>query len=261
MRPVRIGGVSLLLEMAEGGTRYHAPIVILPGLFQSEACWRGITSMLAHRGWDVYILTRQSRNDDSSGRACSWEAAVDEVAAAARGLGEKLIVLGADVGASIALAVSGRAPALALGLFSPVEPHALGCNLLGSVGYLGRRRFRSGQGPVVPPRSLARLLAVSGHCAPEPRAFVEDLLRGVAFERPEAHPPAVLFAPADDPLVSQQQAMEFAQGPFVRTSSTRLAGRWWPGSGWEPVADAVHRFLILTLSDRVVEFPEEILAD
>ena len=64
MQTVTVGKARLHLETAEAGTRYHAPILILPGLFQSPACWSGITSMLAHRGWDVYLLPRPAESED-----------------------------------------------------------------------------------------------------------------------------------------------------------------------------------------------------
>lgn len=261
VRATRLGGVSVFLEMAEGGTRYHAPILILPGLFQSEACWRGITSMLAHRGWDVYVLPRLTTDDSSADGAQDWSAAMANAGSAAQALGQKLVVLGADIGAGLALALSERSPVLALGLFGPTTPATIGKRLAACAGFFGRRRLRKGGSQVSPPDSLARLLTNSTHAAREPGGLVQDLLDGVSFEQPTVHPPAVIFVPSDDPLVSDTDTLEFARGDASRTSPTRLRGRWWPASGWEPVADAVHRYLILTLSDRVVDFPEEILAD
>jgi hypothetical protein len=261
VRATRVGGVSVFLEMAEGGTRYHAPILILPGLFQSEACWRGITSMLAHRGWDVYVLPRLTTDDSSTDGAQDWSAAIASARSVAQGLGQKLVVLGADIGASLALALGEHAPVLALGLFGPTTPARIGKRLVACAGFFGRRRLRKGSSQVAPPDSLARLLVSPTHAAREPGGLVQDLLGGVSFEQPEAHPPAFVFVPDGDPLVSDTDALEFARGDASRTSPTRLRGRWWPATGWEPVADAVHRDLILTLSDRVVDFPEEILAD
>ena len=95
----------------------------------------------------------------------------------------------------------------------------------------------------------------------EPRGLIDDLMRGVTFEPPALPPPAIVFSPEDDPLVDHGHALEFARNEYSKPSSTRLAGRWWPATRGQEVADAVHRFLILTLSDRVVEFPDEIIND
>jgi hypothetical protein len=55
--------------------------------------------------------------------------------------------------------------------------------------------------------------------------------------------------------------MTFADSQFSKASRSRLNGRWWPSLGWEPACEEAHRFLILTLSDRVVDFPDEIIND
>ena len=52
-----VGGLELEFEAPEAG-RYMAPIIVCPGLFQSFDCWRPLTSMLAHRGWEIYFVAR-----------------------------------------------------------------------------------------------------------------------------------------------------------------------------------------------------------
>src|SRR6185503_20669587 len=128
MREVVVGDVVVRLEAGEAGGRYLAPILVVPGLFQSWACWRGMTSMLAHRGWDVYLLPRLTERDGvlQPNRADGWAAAVETAARVTRGLSDKVILFGADVGAAIALATLERAHPLALALFSPVDPAVAG---------------------------------------------------------------------------------------------------------------------------------------
>ena len=71
-----------------------------------------------------------------------------------------------------------------------------------------------------------------------------------------------MFAPDDsDPLVSCEHALTFATSEYANASDTRLQGRWWPSLAWEQAGEEAHRFLILTLGDRVVEFPDEIIDD
>src|SRR6476659_6108420 len=101
MREVAVGDVALRLEAGEAGGRYLAPILILPGLFQSWTCWRGMTSMLAHRGWGVYLLPRLSERDGGlhPNHAEGWAAAVEAAAKVIGSLSDKVILFGADVGA------------------------------------------------------------------------------------------------------------------------------------------------------------------
>jgi len=264
MRPVEIGDVVLQMEPPEAG-RYHAPILVIPGLFQSAACWRPFTSMLAHRGWEVYVLARQATEGEDEIAAPAlerdWARTLEAATRAARKLGDKVIVFGADIGASVALAVAAETKPMALGLFAPAEPAHVGAALKGGLGFFERRRFTAEAGAVTPPAKLARTVPHPHATGAEPRALVDDLLVAGAFRRPALHPPAIVFAPSDDPLVATEHSLSFAGPPHAKAARACLAGRWWPMTGWQAACDEAHRFLILTLGDRVVEFPDEIIAE
>lgn len=244
--------------------RYHAPILILPGLFQSPVCWRGLTSILAHRGWEVYLLPRVVR-DMASGKVHekdkSWNEALDDVAQAAEKLGDKLIIFGSDVGAAMALATLERTKPMALALFSPSEPTRAAASLNKSLGFLGRRRFAKQSSGVLieAPEQHARDAFQKTDLIAEPRTFIEDLTRGVEFSRPTTQPPTIVFGAQNDPVVDTEHSLGFADDQVAKAAAARLVGRWWPSIGWEPASEQAHRFLILTLSDRVVEFPDEII--
>lgn len=254
----------LELEPPEAG-RYHAPILLLPGLFQSTACWRPFTTMLAHRGWEVYALTRQAYESDDDEPVAppdyDFAGAVATAKRAARKLGDKVIIFGADVGAAVALAIAEEVRPMALALFAPAEPAHLGAGLTGQTGFFEKRRLARSSGPVAPPARLAKSAPLSSSAGAEPRRLVDDLVAGIAYARPESSSPAIVFAANDDPLVSAAHAESFAASAHAKLARTRVGGRWWPTQGWQAACDEAHRFLILTLGDRVVEFPEEILAD
>jgi hypothetical protein len=262
MQTISIAGTRLLLETAEAGTRYHAPVLIVPGLFQSEACWRGIISMLAHRGWDVFLLTRPSDDPDHG-----WDQSVQQVSEVAEGVASSVgktgnvVMLGADVGACVALTVSQQVESLALGLFAPCEPLHAASAYDRAMGMLERRRARRHEGPVQAPRPVAKTSHDTALVGEEPVRWMKDLAASSPFELPHRHPPAIVFNCDNDLLVDGDRCVNFARGEFARESKTRLNGRFWPAIGWERACDDFHRFLILTLSDRVVEFPEEILSD
>jgi len=263
MRPVEIGGIALQTESPEA-SRYFAPILILPGLFQSYICWRGFTSILAHRGWDVFLLPRAPLDDDEEVPETfdqNWEESCDAVVRVASNLGEKVIVFGADVGAGLALATLDRVKPMALGLFAPAEPSKIGAAFGGGMGMLERRRFNKASGPVTAPAAHAQTAYQEADRIAEPRSLVRELIKGVPFSRPEVHPPAIVFGVDSDPYVESEHSMTFADTQFSKASRSRLNGRWWPSLGWESACEEAHRFLILTLGDRVVDFPDEIIND
>ena len=250
MRPVVAAGVQLELESPEAA-RYRAPILLLPGLFQSSVCWRGMTSMLAHRGWEVYVLSRNREN-------CGWEQTLDQAARAAAALAERVVLFGADIGAALALAASCRCDPLALVLFAPASPSELGRRYRHSLGFFARRRGIA-EAATSAPKRIAKDRRQAADLAGEPPALLADLVAGVDFAVPAEHPPAIVFRADSDPLVSRQACQEFLLGPRAKASASVVNGRWWPSLEWEGPCDEAHRFLVLTLGDRVVEFPEEIL--
>jgi len=263
MRPVELGDVVLQMEPPEAG-RYHAPILLLPGLFQSTACWRPFTTMLAHRGWEVYALGRQPHETDDEPVAppdYDFAGAIATATRAAQKLGEKLIVFGADVGAALALAITEEARPMALALFAPAEPAHVGAGLAAHTGFLEKRRRARSTGPLPPPGRIAKSAPLPTSAGAEPRALVDDLVAGVPYTRTRELPPTIVFAASGDPLVTTEHAASFVVAPQAKLARTHVAGRWWPTTQWQTVCDEVHRFLILTLGDRVVEFPEEILSD
>jgi len=225
-----------------------------------------MTSMLAHRGWEVYLLPR-TVDDTDTGASISedqgWSEAVNAIVTARSRLGEDVIVLAADVGASLTLAaLSQMKPPLAMAMFSPASPRHLGDAFARSLGFFAKRRFRRGSGEVAPTPALANAAFQPTDIATEPRRLINDLIAGVPFDAPSEHPPAIVFAPdGADPLVGADHAMDFATTQYARVAPSKLRGRWWPSLSWEDACAEAHRFLILTLSDRVVEFPDEIIND
>lgn len=257
------GEFHLHYDAPEAG-RYRAPILVLPGLFQSFECWRLLTSMLAHRGWEVYALTRSMPDREGDLRLLdrTWEEARRRVLEVAPRLDERIVLLGADLGAALALGVAEELNPLAMALFAPATPSHLAASRLEAAPRRWAERLglvRSSTGEAVTAPAHWRAGVPAAHTAEEPTSLLEEL-EHLPAPPTASRVPTVVFAPSGDPLVSPQHALGFAAGPHVRASSTVLPGRFWPRTS-AAVADEVHRFLILTLADRVVEFPEEILAD
>lgn len=254
-----IDGQAVPYEAPESG-RYKAAILVLPGLFQSFECWRPLTSLLAHRGWEVYCLPRTLPDQDGQPltRDEGWEQIQDRVAKTAAAIDTQLIVFGADLGAALALSTLKDTGALALALFSPSEPRALHSSYRNCLGRIERLRKSDPSAALVAPGPVAQTLEDPGHSSAEPARLLADLSAAENFTRPAATPPTIVFAADNDPLVDAAQARSFAEHTSAKLAPATLDGRWWPRNG-VGIGNDVHRFLILTLADRVVDFPDEIL--
>ncbi|HYC56090.1 MAG TPA: hypothetical protein VEL28_14240 [Candidatus Binatia bacterium] len=262
MPAMSFGDWYLHYEAPEAG-RYRASILVVAGLFQSFGCWRPVTAMLAHRGWEVYCLTRIMPDREGDPRVLddSWEGARGRIGQIAQRLETPLILFGSDVGAALALNVCRELPVLALAMFSPSEPAALANAHRQSLGLRQRVFGTASTGETISPQAAMISEKIQpSDIAEEPSRFLESL-SAASFARPERHPPALVFASENDPLVAHEHALQFAREPWAKASRMRLNGRFWPVLGGANVADEVHRFLILTLGDLVVDFPDEILED
>ncbi len=256
-----VGGHAVHYEAPEAA-RYRAPLLVSTGLFQSFECWRSLTSMLAHRGWEIYVAERSAEDEDHG-----WDACASRLAEIARGLDEPPILLGADLGAALALSIAKDVGALALVLFAPATPAELAKRRPSPrdrrwgrlAGALSRKPQPSGPSAHVP-EELERLAPWPEAAVAEPRRLLGELADR-PFSVDEQGPPSLVFAPADDPLVTREGALAFATESFAVAARSQLDGRFWPAHAPQKLADEVHRFLILTLGDRVVDFPDEILED
>lgn len=269
MPSLSFGDFHLHCEAPEAA-RYRASVLVLPGLFQSFACWRPMTSMLAHRGWEVYCLARTMPDRDGNPYLVdqTWNHARTRILEVSTRLGGPVIVLAGDVGAALAMSLVEEVPMLAMALFSPSDPSVLGSSYrhlartrpLRALGrLLGNASADQGDEVVVPSALLSHDVTLQD-TLPEPRRLLDEL-EAMSPARPGRHPPALVFASANDPLVAEQHALTFATGAGAKASRTRLDGHFFALASGAHLADEVQRFLILTLGDRVVDFPEEILED
>lgn len=264
MRTVRLGRQVVHFEAPESG-RYHAPLLLLPGLYQSFGCWRPFTSLLAHRGWELYCLPRTTLDEDGEELITEdddWQRCRAKVIEVASQIGDRVILLGADLGAGLALSVVNEVNPLALALFSPCAPAQLGtAQAKPRGGFFSRLRGGADNSELTPVASPTLLDEKTDpdHLLPEPLPLLRDLPT-CELNVPRDHAPTIVFNSSNDPLVPQGAPQDFLNHERARTAKTGLNGHWWPAQPASvSVADEVHRFLILTLGDRIVEFPDEIL--
>ncbi len=201
----------------------------------------------------MYLLPRTGQPRVGGG---GWQESIDAIITAATTVADRVILFGSDVGAAMALEACAHANVLALALFGPTTPSDAGRSYLRSLG-LFRRRRRGNAALVAAPPRLRRHLWQETDADEEPKRLIDDLIAGPPFSPPHSHPPAIVFEARDDPFAAGHATL--VRDRYARTSPTPVEGRWWPSLGWESVCDEVHRFLVLTLGDRVVEFPDDVL--
>lgn len=240
----------------EGG-RYRVPLLVIPGLWSPPDLWRGFASYLAHRGWEVSLLGLDAVSGGLASRA-------DAVAAHARTLQTRPVMLGHDAGAVVALLAARMVPAAALVLLHPVEPGSAAARTLtrrwDAVAALVRGRA------LPPPRGVAATrcfgpldAALTARLVAEPKEPVLDVVRG-RVTMPPASAPALLVGSRDDPLLAAPEALATALG--AESAVLPAPGHWAAaGSGWQPAVTAVHRWLVLRLGEDLLELYAEAMAE
>ncbi len=279
MSRTTIAECELYYESPEAG-RYRAPILLLPGLFQSFECWRPLTTRLAHRGWELYLLPRDgSSSDQESAGATSLDGLVEQTARVAEQLARRasqgyapadsedaetnvgVIVFGADLGAHLAAELTARVQPMATVLFSSVPPAVLGESWQRSRGLL--QRWRPGKAnPGVAPAGVAGTARSNSWLSEEPDWLLTELMSATPGKSSAEgggsdgkDVPTLMFSADDDPLV---QLAAVPSRATAELSDTALPGHWWPAVAPQQLADELHRFLVLTLGDRVVDFPDSV---
>ena len=278
MSRTTIAECELYYESPEAG-RYRAPILLLPGLFQSFECWRPLTTRLAHRGWELYLLPRDSASGDpKSAGATSLDGLVEQTARVAEQLARRVrqgyapadnedaetnagvIVFGADLGAHLAAELTARVQPMATVLFSSVAPAVLGESWQRSRGRL--QRWRPGKANLgVAPAGVAGTARSNSWLSEEPDWLLAALMSASPGKSSAEgggdgeDVPTLMFSADDDPLVKLAAVPSRAT---AKLSDTALPGHWWPAVAPQQLADELHRFLVLTLGDRVVDFPDSV---
>jgi pimeloyl-ACP methyl ester carboxylesterase len=240
------------------GPRYTAPILFLPGLWVAPDLWRTAAGFLGHRGWRGEIVNARAVDGGVAARA---RTIVEHV----RTLEAPPVLIAIDAGAGLALAVARAVPTRALVLVSPLVPGAPATHALAWSWRLVWALVR--RGVVEPPASpLATALyaelpdGLRRALAAEPARLVADLVRGPA---PQPAPcPTLVVRGEADPLVpaSEASALGDALGADVET----LPGaRHWlvVGPAWRACVQVVHRWLVKTLGEQLLELYAETMAE
>lgn len=226
--------------------KFAAPVILLHGLWTTSGIWRGLMGCLAHRGWTCHALHLPRLG------AIDWTVWLDLVGRLLRELEVKPVLIGHDVGATLAL---GQVDACATVALAPVTRP----DLAGIVSW--RRRLQAGLGwPVSPPsgRERERYLgsSVAGGVVAEAPGVIRSLPGELVAVLPTRRP--VLVAVGRDDMVTPRQALAQIELPAtveVRSVDGGHALPW--SSRAEILASEIHRWLVQQLGERLLLLHED----
>lgn len=241
-----------VIGMHPEGPRYGAPLLFLPGLWSAPDVWRRPAGLLAHRGWEGWIV------DPSGGGGAAARA--DRVAAVAGDFGRPPVLVAADGAGLVAIEVARRMAVAAVVWIAPVLPGGAAVRravspwgvLAGLL--LGRRIAR-------PAAWLAETDAAGWRRDAEEAAVVVDLVRGrTAVGRLGV--PTLLVAGDRDPRCQTRERAALAEALGAEVFVLPDAGSVPLAVGeWQTHAGAVHRWLVQRLGETNLELYAEAMAD
>lgn len=230
--------------------KFTAPIIFVPGLWDDLQSWRRFTGFLSHRGWRC--VAAGWPDGDARVSLAGRERLLRE---ALRGVDERPIVVGHDVGGSIALRVADCARAVVA--LAPVAPGA--APFLATESGTWWQRLRGGD------RSPARSLAAAYPRAAgrtESTQLLSELASAPSADMAAADgAPLLVVAGAGDPVVPSAIARSLAQTAGAAFDVVPGGHAIHLDDGWEATAGLVHRWIIRSLGENLLAFYEEAWAD
>jgi predicted alpha/beta hydrolase family esterase len=246
--------MGMVFVPPEGG-RYATSLVFVPGLWTPAAALRGLASFLGHRGWEGRILELV--------RQGGLRARVDVVLAAMRATTSPPVLVGHGAGSIVALEASRQTAPGALALLCPTLPGSPASQAL-------TRRWEAlsalALGRDVPPPAAGSAGRIYGPTAApalesDTREAVLDVVRGRLPLRPVAGIPTLVVSSPDDPLLGPESAVRLAT-TLAATHRTLPGGHWTvTGPRWKEAVGVLHRWLVQSLGESLLELYEEAMAD
>jgi pimeloyl-ACP methyl ester carboxylesterase len=242
------------------GPRYAAPMVCVPALWAGPPAWRAVGGLLAHRGWECHLLDLRRIRAGIAGRAAAVADYVATLAAAP-------VVVGHDAGALVALAAAARTTIAAVVLLAPF-PTTRGAARILSLGpralvalVLGGRVAPAG-GPAWLDVAEPAATAIRALLGPEEAAGVRDALRGRVPGGGIGRARALVVAGDGDRLLPAAAAASLARALGAELQTVQGAGHWLlGGAAWQTTVRVVHRWLVQTLGETLLERYAETMSE
>jgi hypothetical protein len=234
------------------GPRYRAPVLFVPGLWAAPVIWRPAAGLLAHRGWEGWLV-------DPAGTG-GVEARAAALATLAAEFGRPPVVIAEDAAGVAAFELARRTALAAIVWVGPVRP--------------GGAAMRAAVSPwavlagLVAGRAVARPAAwppVEGPAewrrSHEEAALVVDVVRGRTALHSAPIPTALVVGerdPRSNPPERNALAAQLGADLVVLPGA---AGAPLAIGAWQEHAGAVHRWLVQRLGETLLELYEEAMAE
>jgi pimeloyl-ACP methyl ester carboxylesterase len=235
------------------GPRYRAPIVFVPGLWTGPEIWRRAAGLLAHRGWEGWLV--------DLGRVAGGTAArADALGRATATLERPPVLIAQDAGGVVALEMARRMPVTAVVWVRPILPGGRGLR-----GAVSPWRVLAGllfDTPVPRPAQWMGDATVTGWALDQDAAaLVVDVVRGRTSVE-GAGVPTVLVAGEADGVCPLEERTALAAMLGAEVLVLPAADRFPLATGpWQRHAGAVHRWLVTRLGETLLEFYDEAMAE
>jgi pimeloyl-ACP methyl ester carboxylesterase len=235
--------------------RYARSLLFLPELWAPARIWLPVATFLGHRGWEGELV--ELRN---AGGLAARTAAVAELVRAAAA---PPVLIGHGLGALIGLETATVAGAAALVLVSPLLSGSPGARQLvrrwAAVSSILRGRD-------LPPPEGAEARGAFGEVpaglGPDSARALLDVARGRPLVRVPLPIPTLVVAGAADPLLPAGDAAALAAMLGADRIEIDGAGHWpMLPPVWRRTAGLVHRWLIRSLGEPLLELYAEAMAD
>jgi pimeloyl-ACP methyl ester carboxylesterase len=271
-----IGGLAVEITRPESA-KFHHPLLLLHGFWTGSWIWEPLMTYLAHRGWESWApsIWSPSGGTSSGWRPSGWvpsgAAVAAEIEHRTRALDAIVgampappIVITHDVGLLAIAASAARVPPPAMVAIAPVVAPASASGARGFLAWPQFWRARLIGGHVPPPRGVGARAFLGGAITVRDRLRADSAgyFRAVASGRvrlpPRIEAPGLVLRGGDDPLTPEDVALDVAAhfGWEERT----IPGRGHFAmleSGWEELADQMHRWIVRTLGADLLAFLEE----
>lgn len=234
------------------GPRYRAPVIFVPGLWSGREVWRRAAGLLAHRGWEGWLADPGAEPGGIGQQAAALVAVAEE-------LGRPPVLIAHDASGVVALDVARRTAVAAIVWVAPFLPG--GASVRAAVSpwrVLAGLVFGT---PVGRPAGWSAVEDPAWVREMEAAALVVDVVRGRTAVRPAGVPTLLVVGEADARCDASDRAALAARVDAEVVLLPATGGLPLATGRWQEHAGTVHRWLVRTLGETLLELYEEAMAE
>ena len=249
-------------------TKFRSSIVFVHGLWSGSWCWRTWATHFCNLGWECFATNLRGRfgqNPIAELQRLSFDACVEDLSAVLKSFAYPPVVVGLNLGASLALKAAQQTSVSALVLVSPAPlrsdaSRSRTARLL-RLKYLAliylRRPFRIDQKDFskgfltgLPERMQQEIYR---HTVPESSLLVQEFFSpSSTISRNSLSCPILTLAGGDDPMMSVAARRDSAEWLGADFKEYLAQGHWLIERDSETIVRDIHRWLVRKLGDEII---------